>query len=181
MGFTEVTGDLFDMGLPAIGHGVNCRGLMGAGIAKIFRDRFPAMYHAYKARCEAGLLTPGQIFAWQMYRSPGDTAPRMIYNLASQNEPGADATIEYVRMSLHAALTDCEVRGVPVLGLPRIGCGIGGLNWSEVSETMRNVAQSYTNVHVIAVTLPEPPARPDPAFDIVAQQHNAYLARRGVV
>lgn len=51
MPVTEVVGDLFDIDLPAIGHGCNSRGSMGAGIAVQFRRRYPDMYREYKRRC----------------------------------------------------------------------------------------------------------------------------------
>jgi O-acetyl-ADP-ribose deacetylase (regulator of RNase III) len=36
---TLVEGDLFDLQMPAIGHGCKCRGSMGAGIAVQFKRR----------------------------------------------------------------------------------------------------------------------------------------------
>ena len=47
----EKTGNLFDSGYHAIGHGVNCRGIMGAGIAVEFKDRFPKNYQEYVTKC----------------------------------------------------------------------------------------------------------------------------------
>ena len=64
MAFTMVTGDLFDLGLPAIGHGCNCSGSMGAGIAVQFKRRFAAMYQEYRragsGTARRGRLSPGR-------------------------------------------------------------------------------------------------------------------------
>lgn len=60
-----VSGDLFETQCQTIGHGVNCRGRMGAGVAVEFRRRFPEMYQEYRRRCHAGELSPGEIFLWE--------------------------------------------------------------------------------------------------------------------
>jgi O-acetyl-ADP-ribose deacetylase (regulator of RNase III) len=65
MAMTMVTGDLFELGLPAIGHGCNCVGSMGAGIAKEFRRRYPRMYQEYRQRCQRGQFGLGDIFPWE--------------------------------------------------------------------------------------------------------------------
>ena len=47
-----VSGDLFAncFQAKALGHGCNCRGSMGTGIATGFRDRYPEMYAAFRRR-----------------------------------------------------------------------------------------------------------------------------------
>lgn len=145
--FTEIEGDLFDLGLPAIGHGVNLRGMMGAGIARVFRSKYPDMYHAYTVLCSREQIPLGGIMVWQ--------APNvMIYNLASQREPGADASLEAVESSVRLAVGNCQASGIPKIGFPRIGCGIGGLEWADVRAIMEKVSQEFPGVEVVAVTLP---------------------------
>lgn len=147
MSFREVEGDLFELGLPAIGHGVNCRGMMGAGIARIFRDRYPGMYAAYNILCEKDCLPLGCVMIWK-------EANVTIYNLATQLFPGAEATLEAVENSVRLAVSNCATAGISALGLPRIGCGIGGLNWPDVKAIMEKVAWEFPAVDIVAVTLP---------------------------
>jgi O-acetyl-ADP-ribose deacetylase (regulator of RNase III) len=161
MSFREVEGDLFERGFPAIGHGVNCRGVMGAGIAKEFRRRFPVMYQIYREKCEAGELYPGYFHA-----VPIDNV--WIFNLATQQDPGADATLLAVETSVYRALRSCKLMGIRTLGVPRIGCGIGGLEWPDVREVLRGVVDMNPEVDLVAVTLPgeaDDPALDDPALD----------------
>jgi O-acetyl-ADP-ribose deacetylase (regulator of RNase III) len=75
------TGDVFASTCPALGHGVNTLGSMGAGIAVEFRRRWPAMYRAYVQECRSGRLQPGGIFVFQ-------AADRLIVNLATQRGVG---------------------------------------------------------------------------------------------
>ena len=49
---TYVKGDLLDSNCDYICHQVNCRGVMGAGIAKQIRERFPEVYRVYNERYE---------------------------------------------------------------------------------------------------------------------------------
>src|SRR5882724_2033838 len=118
MSFREVEGDLFELDLPAIGHGVNCQGMMGAGIAKVFRKKFPDMYHAYATACDHNDLELGSIMIWK-------ASNVTIYNLATQFLPGADATLPAVKSSVALAVRNCYYSNIPAIGLPRIGCGIG--------------------------------------------------------
>lgn len=38
---------------PIICHQVNCKGVMGGGLAKQIRDVYPNVYYIYKRKCEA--------------------------------------------------------------------------------------------------------------------------------
>jgi O-acetyl-ADP-ribose deacetylase (regulator of RNase III) len=144
MPYTEVTGDLFAQGLPAIGHGCNCVGSMGAGIAAEFGRRWPEMYAAYRARCEAGTFRPGGFFAW-------DAGDVVVYNLATQPSPGPSARVEAIGASVGAALADAASRGIARLGVPRLGAGIGGLAWPDVERVLRPVAEA-SDVDLVVVT-----------------------------
>lgn len=137
-------GDLFEQGFPAIGHGVNCKGVMGAGIALQMSMRFPGMHPAYRKECQAGNLRPGGLFAWG--KDP------VVYNMATQFWPGANAKIEYIRSSLELVLEDALTYNISEVGIPRIGAGIGGLTWESVRSTIETVAGG-SPVKIIVVTL----------------------------
>lgn len=140
----EREGDMFtaatDPGT-ALGHGVNCRGLMGAGVAATIRRRFPDGYREYRGLCFIGRLRPGGAHVWV---PPGWDGPVLV-NLASQDRPGRDARVSWLRDALAAAapvLADLAAAGrVRRLVLPRIGCGIGGLTWRQVRPVLAEFAQ----------------------------------------
>lgn len=135
MTYREVKGDLFAQGMPAIGHGCNCRGTMNGGIAREVSKRYPQMHREYVDLCEASRFELGEFFAWE--------APEfVVYNLATQKLPGANADLNAITTSVRSALADASHRGLSMLGLPKIGAGIGGLQWSEVSQALQAVAAS---------------------------------------
>jgi O-acetyl-ADP-ribose deacetylase (regulator of RNase III) len=156
MSIEFVTGDLFALTtgenrVGALAHGVNCRGVMGSGIAPIFKARWPEMYEQYRHECARGDLTLGGMFAWQ---TPGG---RWIYNLASQDRPGADARLDAVESSVKAALVHAEMFEVDSIAMPRIGAGIGGLDWSDVKALLVDLATEWST-RLVVVSLPGAPA-----------------------
>lgn len=130
---TEKVGDLFEASTKAIGHGVNTKGAMASGIAVVFRDQNPAMHTAYLEVCERGSLQAGDVLAW-----PGQD--HFILNMFTQVNPGADASLEHIESSLRKASQICHNVGVTSLGIPRIGSGVGGLDWdSEVRPLLDRI------------------------------------------
>lgn len=147
MPFSMAVGDLFEFEYPAVGHGCNCSGAMGAGIALEFKRRYPAMFQEYRRRCRAGRFGLGEIFVWD--HEPG----LIIYNLATQPIPRPSATLEAIDISIRAAIADAERRGVERLGVPRIGAGLGGLVWSDVADVLRRAGDDSA-LELVAVSLP---------------------------
>ena len=130
------SGDLFTTTQKAIGHGVNCQGVMGAGIAKAFYDKFPNNYHQYRGMCNRNLLQPGLIMPfWE--------SGLIIVNLATQDRTGADARYDAVLDSTRNAAEWLMNCGVDRLAIPLIGCGIGGLEWPKVETVLLAVEVLY--------------------------------------
>lgn len=142
------TGDLFDQGLPAYAQGVNCRGLMGAGIAKEFRRRWPGMYNQYRHACDRYRLQLGQMMAWHERNTP------VIYSLATQDRPGPHAKLDAIGQAVDSMLAHAEALQLPAVGMPRIGAGIGGLAWPDVQAVLEDVAVA-SPVRLVVVSLPE--------------------------
>jgi O-acetyl-ADP-ribose deacetylase (regulator of RNase III) len=139
-----VVGDLFTLDLPALGHGVNCVGSMRGGIAVEFRRRWPRMHAAYQDLCAAGDLQPGDVFPWV-----ADDV--VVYNLAIQQDSGADACLDAVDRSVRSTLLDAGTREIDALGVPRLGAGIGGLVWADVLDTLISAAAD-SPVDLVVVT-----------------------------
>src|SRR6478735_7767242 len=125
----ERNGSIWETDAKIIGHGVNTQGLMGAGIAVQFKDKFPDNYHFYRDQCTAGHLKPGD-FAGYLENE------KIIMNFASQRNPGKDARYDWLFNSLFAgaamwsnASEDLKGKYGTVIAIPEIGCGIGGLKW----------------------------------------------------
>jgi O-acetyl-ADP-ribose deacetylase (regulator of RNase III) len=146
----EKNGDLFTTDAGYIGHGVNCFGKMGSGIAVQFRNRFRRNYTEYVRACERKSLNPGDAFL----RVDMDvvTARRfVVVNLASQFRPGPDATYLHLFQSLEnwakqARLPHRIESFGNVLAIPEIGCGIGGLEWDKAKTVIQAVEYIYPEI-----------------------------------
>lgn len=141
-----IMGDLFSLGLEALAHGCNCQGVMGAGIAVEFRKRFPTMFEEYKVLCAHNVLSPGNIFKCKV--QTGQT----IYNLMTQQGVGRGrgATLEAVEQSVGKMVKDAEENSISIIGLPRIGAGLGGLPWHSVRSILESIGDQ-TNVTLVVV------------------------------
>lgn len=136
-----VKGDLFKSGAPAIGHGVNCKGVMGSGIATVFKINYPDMYEEYKGACRRGDLRPGMVFPWK-----DEESGVWIYNIASQDNPGADARLDWLATGVAKALDHAFKNDVYKIALPKIGCGIGGLDWEDVHKSLSQVERNRVTI-----------------------------------
>lgn len=143
-----VKGDLFAGDHPAIGHGVNTMGVMGAGIAVGFKDRWPDMYVRYRTMCGLELLKPGDTFIWDQ-----DEDLQLVCNLASQDLPGSHARGKWLSQSLFQTLSELESYGVKTFALPWIGCGIGGLTQPYVRGIVESVAEAFPATDITIVEL----------------------------
>ncbi len=137
------TGDIFTTTLPAIGHGVNVRGLMGSGLAALVKKLAPSVEERYRTVCEAGELEPGANLP--LYSPELD---RWILNLASQVEPGADARLELLEEAVRRGLLWARERELSGVALPRIGSGVGGLQWDDVHEVLKALAAEYSDLAI---------------------------------
>lgn len=139
-----VTGDLFAPEHRAIGHGCNCRGHMGAGVAAVVRREFPEAFRQYASACAMGNLVPGSLDHWHA----GD---RHVFNLATQLDPGADARLDAIESSVKMMLRLARVHGLAEVAIPWLGCGIGGLTRAEVGPVLDTAAASVMTVDLVVV------------------------------
>lgn len=144
----EKYGDLFDSDAYYLGHGVNTCGLMGAGIAKTFRDKFPLNYVNYVDACKEDRLRPGGFLA-HSENFNGD--PRVIVNFATQYRPGPRAQYDWLFDSIRAWADAASVprrltRFGGCIAIPEIGCGIGGLEWPIVQMHLEVIESMYSDI-----------------------------------
>jgi O-acetyl-ADP-ribose deacetylase (regulator of RNase III) len=99
------------------------------------------MFAEYKRVCRLGLASGG-LFEW---RSPGGS---WIYNLATQPRPGRCASLPAITEALRHMTDHARDNGVRRIGLPRIGCGYGGLDYRDVRPVLLAAADDLDLVVV---------------------------------
>lgn len=139
-----VEGNLLESDVDIIVHQVNCHGVMGAGIAKQIRDKFPNTYLHYHHLCQNS--DPMKLIGHNLYTPESLNGKRIIIaNIFGQNGFGANRQhTDYEALDscfalLASAANDLKTRGLPnTIGLPyNIGCGLGGGDWRIVSNILR--------------------------------------------
>lgn len=137
--------DKRDSQIDVIAHGANCFNMMGAGIAKQIKQRYPDAYQA-----DTDYIFP--VGSMDRLGNISSTMSEDIFNIYSQYRPGADADYSALRMGLRKLNARFRKKDkIYTLGLPLIGCGIGGLEWNKVKEIIFEEIQDM-NIHIVHFT-----------------------------
>lgn len=136
--------DIFKSGANIILHQVNCQGVMGSGIAKQVKEKYPLVFEAYKVLCDikedkAELLGTAQIVrvGENMY----------VVNLFAQERYGYRGCFTDYN-ALRECLEDVndyfdnEVIAIPYL----MGCCRGGGDWNIVRKM---IEETFTKNDVL--------------------------------
>jgi O-acetyl-ADP-ribose deacetylase (regulator of RNase III) len=123
-------GDIFNTdGLKAFAHGVNCAGAMDSGVSVAFKKRWPEMFAEYHARCEDKRFQLGDVFVW----SGGEET---VYGLGIQEHWKKKSNLPALSRALKKMIELATASGIDRIGLPRIGAGLGGLDWVRVRRIL---------------------------------------------
>lgn len=144
------TGDIFLSGADALVNPVNCVGVMGKGLALQFKSRFPANFAAYRTACGNHQIQPGRMFVFET------TSPRrLIVNFPTKRHWRDKSRIADIQSGLHALTAEIRTRHIRSIAIPPLGCGLGGLDWSDVR---RLIEAAFRNADPVDAILYEPSA-----------------------
>lgn len=149
------TGDLLRVEADALVNTVNCVGVMGRGIALQFKKAFPENYKAYTAACKRNEVEPGRMLVYQS----GIFAPRFIINFPTKRHWKANSRIEDIEAGLRDLVRVVQEEHIQSIALPPLGCGLGGLDWSEVRP---KIESAFAELPDVRVFLFEPVGAPAP-------------------
>jgi len=138
-------GDILKADVEALVNTVNCVGVMGRGIALQFRKAFPENFNAYKDACQQQRLQPGTMFVHELGRFIN---PRCIINFPTKKHWRGKSRIEYIDSGLEALVREVRDRGIKSIAVPPLGCGLGGLRWSEVRQKIEAAFQTLPDVEM---------------------------------
>src|ERR1035437_890257 len=105
MSIHYVFGDILKYQVDAIVNPVNCVGVMGAGLALKFKQKYPKMFLKYQKHCENGHIRPGGIMVYDLYKEElRNDRVRYILNIATKNHwkhPSKTSFVENALYNLH--------------------------------------------------------------------------------
>lgn len=140
----------------AVVNTVNCVGVMGKGIALQFRNKWPENYRAYEAACKARKVRLGRMF---VFDSGGLVKPNYIINFPTKNHWRGKSSLDSIREGLQDLVAQVKRHRIRSIAVPPLGCGNGGLEWSDVRPLIEGV---FAQVPDVEVRLFEPQGAPDP-------------------
>lgn len=124
--FRALIGDLFASRAQTLVNTVNCVGVMGKGVAEQFKKRFPDMFEDYKSRTDRKGVRLGEPYFFQ------DSSGVQIVNFPTKDHWRSPSRLADIERGLDYLAAHALEWGITSLALPPLGCGNGGLEWSEV-------------------------------------------------
>lgn len=118
---TVIRGDIFTTQKQTIVNAINCVGVMGAGIAREFKLRYPVMYEKYVELCRNRLIDIGVLW---LYRD----ADKWILNFPTKYHWKYGSKIEYLEKGLQKFLDTYKEKGITSVAFPLLGAGCGGID-----------------------------------------------------
>lgn len=107
---------------------VNCAGVMGAGLAREMRFRYPAMYERYRREAELGRITVGNVYLDQKC-SP------WVLNFPTKKHWRHPSRITYLQSGLEAFTKLIGAVNVRSVAFPLLGASHGGID-PQVSKDL---------------------------------------------
>ncbi len=143
--FKALIGDMFESQARILVNTVNCVGVMGKGVALEFKKRFPAMFDDYANRCERKAVRLGEPY---LYR---DASGVLIVNFPTKDHWRSPARLKDIERGLDYFAAHTAEWGINSVAIPPLGCGNGGLEWSEVGPLIyRKLHDLQMDVEVYA-------------------------------
>lgn len=150
---TFTQGNLLDSKAEALVNTVNTLGIMGKGIALMFKEAFPENFKIYEAACKRKEVKLGQMFVTEREDMFG---PRWIINFPTKANWRFPSRIEWIEEGLRDLRRVLDEKGIRSVAIPPLGAGNGGLDWSDVK--LRIVA-ALGEIPGLDVTVYEPVAK----------------------
>lgn len=147
---TYTQGNLLEADVDALVNTVNTVGVMGKGIALMFKERYQANLDAYTEACKAGQVRTGSMLVTETGELMG---PRWIINFPTKQHWRAKSQMRWIIDGLHDLRRVIEENGIRSIAIPPLGAGNGGLNWAEVKP---QIEQALGDVQSVSIVVYEP-------------------------
>jgi len=143
--FTQ--GNLLDSDAEALVNTVNTVGVMGKGVALMFKEAFPKNFEAYETACRLEEVKVGRMFVTE--RVGEMFGPKWIVNFPTKAHWRFPSKIEWIVQGLEDLKQVIRDKGVKSIALPPLGAGNGGLAWKDVRPKIEAALGELNDVDVI--------------------------------
>lgn len=138
-------GNLLEAQAEALVNTVNTVGIMGKGIALMFKEHFPKNMEAYAKACKAGEVQTGKMFVTETAEL---TSPKWIVNFPTKQHWRANSKLEWIIDGLQDLRQFIVENKIKSIAIPPLGAGNGGLNWEIVRPQIESALADLDEVEI---------------------------------
>ena len=128
-------GNIFNSSCEFLVNPVNCVGVMGKGLALEFKNKYPLNFEIYKKVCDNASFNIGNLLI-----VPVDN--KFIVNFPTKKHWRNKSDLEFIKIGLEELKVAIKDFNIKSIALPKLGCGLGGLDWNEVFDLIKDFHNS---------------------------------------
>ena len=133
MAVTIIKGNIFNTKAQTIVNTVNCVGVMGKGIALVFKLRYPNMFEQYQKLCAQHLIEIGKLWIYK-----GESLNPWVLNFPTKTHWKLPSEYVYLEKGLQKFVESYKEKGITSIAFPLLGAFNGGLDKERVIEIMQH-------------------------------------------
>lgn len=146
------TGDIFTTECEVITNPTNSIGVMGSGLAFAFKTKQPQVCEEYSKWCasiqdrrDEIVLLPPNLYSWVGPRPI--SGPSKILMFPTKKHWKNKSQLDYIKQNMPLAVEILNINNCRSVAFPKLGCGLGGLDWRQVKPIIFVAIQKF-NGHV---------------------------------
>ncbi len=139
-------GNLLEAKAEALVNTVNTVGVMGKGVALMFKEAYPENFKAYEAACKRKEVKIGSMFVTERQALLG---PKWIINFPTKEHWRGDSKMQWIESGLEDLKRVIAEKKIRSIAIPPLGSGNGGLNWADVRPKIEAELHALKDVNVI--------------------------------
>ena len=133
MSIKVIKGNIFNTKAQTIVNTVNCVGVMGKGIALVYKLRYHKMFDLYSEYCNSKLIGIGKLWLYK-----GEEDAPWVLNFPTKYHWKYPSKIEYIEKGLQKFVDTYRTKGITSIAFPMLGTHNGGLDKNAVLTVMEN-------------------------------------------
>lgn len=138
-----VTGNLLEATEDLIGHQVNCQFVMGAGLARQIKSKYPEVYKQYMSLKDVAIPKKALLGRIQPVAVGHDKTVVNIFSQFSYARHGLHTDYTALKRALMSLRELSELKELSVALPFGLGCGLAGGDWKIVSKIIEEVFVGY--------------------------------------
>lgn len=142
---TYTTGNLLEADVEALVNTVNTVGVMGKGVALMFKERFSKNMEEYAEACKLGDIQTGKMFITHTDELSGAT---WIVNFPTKQHWRNKSKMEWIESGLQDLRKFIIEKNIKSIAIPPLGAGNGGLKWHEVKPRIVEALNDLEDVDI---------------------------------